>query len=58
LFLKYNGFKISATQDDLYDFCLLIANHETRPELEEIEDWIRVNTEPYIIDLKELSDLL
>lgn len=41
LFLRYNGYKFSASTDELYDFCLRVANHETRPELEEIEEWIQ-----------------
>ena len=47
LFLKYNGYKFSATADDLYDFCLEIANHETRPTLEYIENWIQSHTMLY-----------
>jgi death on curing protein len=58
LFLKLNGYKFSVSHNELYDFCLLIADHETRPTLEEIEEWIQTHTQPYTIDLDKLSDLL
>ncbi|MDO8226110.1 type II toxin-antitoxin system death-on-curing family toxin [Bacillus subtilis] len=58
LFLKYNGFKFSVSQKELYDFCYMIADNETRPTLEEVEEWIQNNTQPYNIDLHELSKLL
>lgn len=56
LFLKYNGYKFKVSQDELFNYCYKIANHQTRPTLEEVEDWIRSYTQPF--DLKELSDLL
>lgn len=58
LFLKFNGYKISASQKDLYDYCLLIGNHETRPNLEEVEEWLQLHSQPYTIDLEELSDFI
>ncbi|WP_194841596.1 type II toxin-antitoxin system death-on-curing family toxin [Sporosarcina obsidiansis] len=50
LFLRYNQFKFSATTDELYDFCLRIANHATRPDLDIIEEWIRSNTVPFTLE--------
>ncbi len=47
LFLRYNGYQFSATTDELYDFCLKIANHETRPTLDYIEEWIQSHTIPF-----------
>ena len=55
LFLRYNGYRFSATTDELYDFCLKIANHETRPELEYIEEWIHSHTIVFTIPSDELS---
>ncbi|MFJ7680442.1 type II toxin-antitoxin system death-on-curing family toxin [Peribacillus sp. NPDC097198] len=57
LFLKFNGFQFVVDQDELYNYCLTIANHETRPNLEVIEKWIQQNTRPYTLDYDELSDL-
>ncbi|MBE1555521.1 hypothetical protein [Sporosarcina limicola] len=40
----------------LYDFCLRIANYETRPDMEDIEKWIQSYTKPYSIYVNGLSD--
>jgi len=58
LFLKYNGYKFVVSQNELYNFCLTIANHKTRPELEDVEKWIYQNTQPFTLDEDELLDLL
>ncbi|MGR6904968.1 type II toxin-antitoxin system death-on-curing family toxin [Lysinibacillus sp. BSL11] len=58
LFLKYNGYKFNVSDDDLYEFALLIGNHDTRPTLEEVEQWIIKNVVPYEINEEELWDLL
>ncbi len=50
LFLRYNGYKFSASTEELYNFCLNVANHETRPELGEIEEWIQSNIVPYNVN--------
>lgn len=47
LFLRYNGYQFSAETDELYDFCLMIANHETRPSLDFVENWIESHTTPF-----------
>jgi death on curing protein len=57
LFLKINGYEFRVDQNELYDFCLKIADHETRPTLEEIETWIEQHTQPYTLDIVKLSDL-
>lgn len=41
LFLKYNGYKFSVDQETLFVYCLLIANHKTRPSLYEVEAWLK-----------------
>lgn len=46
LFLRYNGYKFKVDQDTLYNYCLLIANHKTRPELDEVEVWLKRYTVP------------
>lgn len=54
LFLNYNGYAFAATVDELYEFCLSIANHETRPQLEYIENWIQSHTKPFNLNADEL----
>lgn len=54
LFLKYNGYHFSATTDELYDFCLMIANHKTRPEIDYIEEWIQSHVKPFNIKSDDL----
>lgn len=44
LFLQYNGYEIDIDDEMLYVYCLLIANHETRPDLDEVEAWLKRNT--------------
>lgn len=56
LFLKFNGYKFKASQRDLFEVCYTVADHQTRPNLEEIEFWIQHNTVPF--DLGELSDFM
>lgn len=56
LFLKYKGYCFSATTDELYDFCLKIANHETRPDLEYIEEWIKSHTKTFTIESDDFSN--
>lgn len=46
LFLRYNGYKFKVDQEALYVYCLLIANHKTRPSLDEVEDWLKRNIVP------------
>lgn len=58
LFLKYNGYSFVVNQRELYDFCCTIADHRTRPELEEVEEWIKQNVQPFTITYNELFDLL
>ncbi|MGN7485323.1 type II toxin-antitoxin system death-on-curing family toxin [Priestia megaterium] len=58
LFLKYNGYRFVVSQKELYDYCLTIADHETRPELEDVEQWIYQNSQPFIVNEDELLDLL
>lgn len=54
LFLNYNGYTFSASVDELYDFCLSIANHVTRPHLDNVEKWIQSHTKPFNISADEL----
>jgi len=44
LFLELNGYEIKADKKELYLYCLLIANHKTRPTLDEVEEWLKKNT--------------
>lgn len=44
LFLLYNGYEIDVDDETLYVYCLLIANHQTRPVLDEVENWLKRNT--------------
>jgi|SRR5699024_1487198 len=44
MFLEMNGYEVIADDDSLYNYCLLIANHETRPSIEEVEDWLKQQT--------------
>lgn len=43
LFLNFNGYEFSASEDKLYDLCLTIGNHQTRPDLPDIATWIESN---------------
>lgn len=47
VFLGLNGYEFDVTTDELFDFCLKIANHETRPELHEVESWIKEHVIPF-----------
>lgn len=58
LFLKYNGFEFKVSHDELYDFVYAVADHETRPTLEEVEEWIQLNVQPYTLNQEELSEFL
>jgi len=44
LFLNYNGYDINVDDQELYVYCVLIANHKTRPSLDEIEVWLKRHT--------------
>lgn len=41
LFLEMNGYEVIVDDDSLYDYCLKIANHKTRPSIKEVENWIK-----------------
>ncbi|WHZ03404.1 type II toxin-antitoxin system death-on-curing family toxin [Neobacillus sp. YX16] len=56
LFLVLNGYELSASEDELFDFALTVADHETRPPVEDVENWIRNHVKP--LDFDELSDYL
>ena len=43
LFLNFNGYEFSASEDELYNLCLTIGNHETRPDFSNIATWIASN---------------
>ncbi|MCY7479590.1 MULTISPECIES: type II toxin-antitoxin system death-on-curing family toxin [Bacillus] len=58
LFLKINGFEFKVSDDELYDFVYAVADHKTRPTLEEVEEWIQLNVQPYILNQEELSEFL
>jgi len=58
LFLKYNGYRFVVNQLELYEYCVIVADHDNRPELEEVEAWIAQNVQPFVIDEDELLDLL
>lgn len=47
VFLKLNGYRLQANEDELYNFALKIANHMTRPSIEYIEDWIESHVVKY-----------
>lgn len=36
--------KINVNQEDLYTYCVLIANHKTRLTLDEVEKWLERHT--------------
>ncbi|MGC9933786.1 type II toxin-antitoxin system death-on-curing family toxin [Priestia aryabhattai] len=40
VFLDLNGYDLEATDDEIYDFVLSIANSETRPSFEVAVQWI------------------
>ena len=46
-FLNANGYELIATDDELYDFCVDIANDKTRPNIEVVEEWIESHTVEY-----------
>lgn len=46
-FLNSNGYDLIATDDELYEFVLSIANHETRPSLDYVEDWLYYHSTEY-----------
>lgn len=56
LFLKFNGYKFSVEQSKIFEFSRKLTNHKTRPELCEVETWIRTNTIPF--DLEGFSNHL
>lgn len=56
LFLKFNGYKFKISQEKLYAYAKIVANHITRPTLEEVAHWIQLNT--VLFDQEELSDYL
>ncbi|MED5050139.1 type II toxin-antitoxin system death-on-curing family toxin [Bacillus siamensis] len=58
LFLKFNGLEFKVSADELFDFCYKIADDKTRPTLEEVEEWIQRNVQPYTQDHVELSEYL
>lgn len=41
VFLKLNGYKLIVDDNELYRFVLLVANDKTRPEFQEVVDWIK-----------------
>ncbi|MGF0347730.1 type II toxin-antitoxin system death-on-curing family toxin [Rhodococcus sp. IEGM1300] len=40
LFLRFNGHELIATDDEVVDWTLRIANHENRPDFEHAVRWI------------------
>lgn len=47
LFLRYNGYKLDVETEELFDFALSVADHETRPSLDYVEDWLYYNSIEY-----------
>ncbi|MDN4524403.1 type II toxin-antitoxin system death-on-curing family toxin [Fictibacillus fluitans] len=44
-FLDWNGYELVATDDEIYEWTLILANDKTRPPFEEAVHWIRTHME-------------
>lgn len=46
-FLNLNGYVLKVDEDELFRFCLKIADKDTRPPLDEVEHWIKKHAVPF-----------
>jgi len=46
-FLNLNGYKINVTDEELFNKCIEIANQNSRPQLENVEQWLEKHSEEY-----------
>jgi len=42
--MKEFGGELEGVSHTLFAYCLLIANHKTRPSLDEVENWLEKHT--------------